>query len=186
MKVSASTNQIGDELADYIWLNALSNREVKSVAHSINYRVGFPTFGKKAWLRAQLCFLHAFLGTLALRMTIGKSSFVTESEIDSIVVRYTKRLLSRCIPKQMLPKYKTRMHVWSAFFEEEEPSEAVLKLGTSFYEYLTRKRCDGEEIVLGIRFGRYIALLIGSIENMARDIELVRNQQKTTEPAAVT
>jgi len=178
MKVITSTNQLADELADYIWLNALSNREVKSVADSINYRVGFPTFGKKAWLRAQLCCLYAFIGAFTLRAVLQDSDCATEPEIEGIVARYVRRLLGRCIAKQLLAKYHQRLQLWSAFFDGSGSSEPFLRLGASFYEFLTGQECDPEyATVLGLRFMRYVPLFVGSIENMSQDHELVRNNR---------
>jgi hypothetical protein len=176
MKVITSTNKLAVELADYIWLNGLSNREVKSVADSINYRVGFPTFGKKAWLRAQLCCLYAFIGMLTLPSVLQDSGCATESEIEEIVARYVQRLLERCIAKQLLAKYHQRLRLWSTFFDDPGSSESFMKLGTSFYEFLTGQKCDPEyATVLGIRFMRYVPLLVGSIENMSQDMELARD-----------
>ena len=175
MKTTPSTAQLADELADHIWLNALSNREVRSVADSINYRVGFPAFGKKAWLRSQLCCLCVFIGTLALRETLQDSCGMTGSEVERIIAQYTERLFGRCVPQQIQPKYRQRLHVWSELFDGAEPSEAFIELGASFYEFLTGQKADPEDAtILGLRFMRYVPLFTGSIENMRQDLELVR------------
>jgi hypothetical protein len=176
MKAITSTNKLVDELADYVWLNGLTNREVKSIADSINYRIGFPTFGKKAWLRSQLCCLYAFIGMLTLPSVLRDSGYASESEIEEIVSRYVQRLLRRCIAKQLLAEYHRRLELWSTFFDDLGTPESFLKLGTSFYEFLTGNKCDPEyATVLGLRFMRYVPLIMGSIENISQDVEFARN-----------
>lgn len=175
MKAISPNDQLADELADHIWLNALSNREVRSVADSIHYRIGFPAFGKKAWLRSQLCCLYVFIGALALRETLQSSCGTTESEVERIIARYTERLLGRCIPKHILGKYHERLQIWGALFDNAELPEAFIKLGASFYEFLTGQKSDPEDAtILGLRFMRYAPLFTGSIENLIQDRELVR------------
>jgi hypothetical protein len=176
MKATTSMSRFADELADYIWLNGLSNREVKSIADSINYRIGFPTFGRKAWLRAQLCCVYASIGTLTLRTAFQDLGCVTESEIEGIVARYVQRLLGLCIAKQLLPEYQQRVQLWLGFFNGSDFSEPLVRLGASFYQFVTGHECDPEyATVLGIRFMRYVPLFLGSIENMAEYFELARN-----------
>ena len=168
-----SAAQFAEELASYVYLNALGKREVRSLAKSIQYPIGLLNPTNKSRLRGQLAFLDAFIGTLALGECLGECAQLSSTQIQDIAADYRKRLLTRCIPEEMLPEYETRRRVWCEFFAEPIELDATMRLASSFYELLTRRKCpEVHGCVLALRFNQYIDLFRISVHRLAQDLRL--------------
>jgi len=81
------------------------------------------------------------------------------------------------MPDSMFSAFQQRLNVWAHLFQEFENEdryqEDILKLVTTFYEFLTKTPCDQQkELTLTMRFNGYMKLFIGSINAMIQDLSL--------------
>ena len=162
------------ELKDYVSMNALRGKELKSLAKSIGYSFGFLKFHKRAMLTTELVFLNAFLGTVTLRFCFSEYPEFKQDVVDEIIEIFTRELISQWMPDSMLSDYEQRLCTWGKLFEKYEDEDQYQKdmsqLVTTFYHYLTKNRCDEmNEAMLSLRFNEYLKLLIMSIIVMIQD-----------------
>ncbi len=169
------------ELKDYMSLNALRGKELKSLSKSIGYPLGFLNglfnFHNRAMLTYELVFLNAFLGSVTLRLCFRDHHEFEQDVADEVVQAFTRELLSQWLPDSMFPDYEQRLVVWNTLFEEfeneQQYQEDMSTLVTTFYQHLTNNSCDEmKETVLTLRFNGYMRLFIQSINVMLQDFSL--------------
>ena len=98
------------ELKDYVSLNALCGKELKSLSKSIGYPLGFLNglfnFHNRAMLTNELVFLNAFLGSVTLRLCFSEHHEFEQDMIDTVVQMFTRELLSQWLPDSMFQDFR--------------------------------------------------------------------------------
>ena len=163
----------GHQIADYIYREALSNKELKSIAESINYKMGFFSPIATVKLRYELGCLYAFLGTLALRMCSEEYSNIHKDTIDKTEKMYVTKLL-KWLPDSKYSEYEKRLKMWEPSFtnlDEDAFVNGVILLAETFYESLTGNPCNEiQKNMLVLRFNNYLRIFIGTFEQYVPDL----------------
>ena len=89
--------------------NALAGRELKSLAHSIGYRLSFFSPMKRMNLTNELVFLNAFMGSAAIRACSTLHSAIPQSDVEQMIGEYVSKLLSRWLPAWKRSDYEERL-----------------------------------------------------------------------------
>ena len=187
----ATAEEFARKLADYISQNALSRKELRSVAESIGYRLGLLPWGNKLRLTNELVFLNAFFGSVMLRVYFEESDLVPNDVAEEIRERFSHNLLNQWMPAEMFEDYDRRLAVWGGLFavwDDQEYLEEMGVLARTFYEFLTNTACDqGREMMLAMRFNGYAKLYLQSIDSLAAVFDPSRGvQPKRSTPAPPT
>ena len=172
-----SAKDFAVELKDYVSMNALRGKELKSLAKSIGYPFGIFKFHNRLMLTNELVFLDAFLGTITLKLCFSEHSEIPQSVVGEIVETYTRSLISQWLPDFMFSDFQKRLNVWAELFQEfeneDQYQEDISKFAITFYEFLNKTPCDKQkELMLTMRFNGYMKLFIESINAMIQDLKL--------------
>ena len=95
------------ELKDYVSMNALSGKELKSLASSVGYSLGFLNglfnFHKRGILTTELVYLNAFIGTVTIRLCFSDCEGTQRAKADEVIQIFTQELLSQWLPDSAPP-----------------------------------------------------------------------------------
>jgi len=159
------------KLEEHISHNALANRELKALAQSIGYRLGFFNTIKRMNLTNELVFLNAFMGSAAIRACSDINPAISEADVKQMIDEYVSKLLSRWLPDSMHSDYEERISVWGNLVLDPGDTEAypgaLRVLVETFYVSLMEKPIDEQsELMLTARFNGYMKLYMQSVMSL--------------------
>ena len=173
-RCKVAPKQFAHKHADYIYAYALSNKELKSLAQTIQYHLSFFSPFKTIKLRSELGFLYAFLGTLTLKKCSEAFPEIHIDIINKISKLYVDKLL-HLIPNRNYSDYQKRLNVWEKLFTNFEDSDdyekSISVLAATFYEFLTDTPCDeSKKLMLIMRFNGYMENFIIGFNDSMKDL----------------
>lgn len=163
-----SALDLARRLEDFVSQNALAGRELKSLAHSIDYSMPFYRPARKLDLLNELVLVNAFMGAEVLRQCAAQHDAVPQGDTERMVEEYVTKLLSRWLPSSMHSGYRKRLAGWGSLPLDDADSdayvEALHEVVSSFYESLTGEPPDEmSEAKLSLRFNGYMKRYIPSV-----------------------
>ncbi len=174
-----STEMFANELKNFISDRALRDKELKSIAKAIDYKLSVFKPTNRLKLSIELVYLNTFLGSIILRQSFSQSEFTSET-VDEIIEIFVNNLLLQWIHKSYEPVeyYKSnRLNKWERLLKDLDSSDQIMNdfkiLTDSFYTDLTNKQINPIFIsMLTIRFNRYLFIYADYILQMIDNFEL--------------
>jgi len=178
-----TSEKFAKELVWCVSFDFFSVKELKSVAASIDWPLGFFNFSNKLKLKEQMTYLCAFLGQTALKFS-ATLDLLDKDFVARCSILYIEKLTCRWLLQSDIPKCKEKVSSWESLGlldayaklneccsdEVAEPyAEIIQRISEDFYESLTQRECkELHKWCLYRRFNLYFGRFIEIINAVAK------------------